>query len=118
MKALFYLPVCLAKGRSMIYFFAGRGDRPCHLKPFLVVPFDFLCFRFFYRNGEANDPLYGFRIQVTLIDNQACDIESTCLTRNGEFPLDDKSNNETDEKRYGELFTSSKPSCQIQNVCG
>ena len=73
---------------------------------------------FFYRNGEANDPLYGFRIQVTLIDNQACDIESTCLTRNGEFPLDDKSNNETDEKRYGELFTSSKPSCQIQNVCG
>ena len=72
----------------------------------------------FYRNGEANDPLYGFRIQVTLIDNQACDIESTCLTRNGEFPLDDKSNNETDEKRYGELFSSSKPSCQIQNVCG
>ena len=80
--------------------------------------FDFLCFLFFYRNGEANDPLYGFRIQVTLIDNQACDIESTCLTRNGEFPLDDKSNNETDEKRYGELFSSSKPSCQIQNVCG
>ena len=75
-------------------------------------------FPFFYRNGEANDPLYGFRIQVTLIDNQACDIESTCLTRNGEFPLDDKSNNETDEKRYGELFSSSKPSCQIQNVCG
>ena len=55
---------------------------------------------------------------MTLIDNQACDIESTCLTRNGEFPLDDKSNTETDEKRYGELFTSSKPSCQIQNVCG
>ena len=62
--------------------------------------------------------MYGFRIQVTLIDNQACDIKSTCLTRNGEFPLDDKSNNETDEKRYGELFSSSKPSCQIQNVCG
>ena len=73
---------------------------------------------FLYRNGEANDPLYGFRIQVTLIDNQACDIESTCLTRNGQFPLDFKLKDETDDTKYGELFTSSKPTCQIQNVCG
>ena len=73
-----------------------------------------------YKNAPGDEPLYGFRVKVTLIDNQDCDIESTCLTSIGELPLDTRPKNETItlNTTYGELFTSSKPSCQIQNVCG
>ena len=73
-----------------------------------------------YENAPADEPLYGFGVKVTLIDHQDCDIESTCLTSTGELPLDTRPKNKTLtlNTTYGELFTSSKPSCQIQNVCG
>ena len=57
------------------------------------------------------------RAKVILIDNEPCDIGSTCLTNTGELPNDTSSMKKPVYNRYGGKFIGSKPSCYTKNIC-
>ena len=70
----------------------------------------------FYNVGTLPD-FSHLRAKIILIDNEPCDIGSTCLTNTGQLPNDTSSINKPVYNRYRGNFIGSKPSCFTKNIC-
>ena len=63
---------------------------------------------------RRQEPLFGFNIEVTLIEDGLCDFNSTCLTNDGNLPFQDYG---FIRKQGNQFLISGRPQCRFRNIC-
>ena len=65
------------------------------------------------------DELYGFRTNVTLVDNVPCIPSATCekVTRRASNPNDWRWSSATKRQTGEEFFSEAPPDCRVNNIC-
>ena len=71
-------------------------------------------FRYSFGSRRRQEPLFGFNIEVTLIEDELCDFNSTCLTTDGNLPFQDYG---FIRKQGNQFLTSGRPQCRFRNIC-
>jgi hypothetical protein len=74
---------------------------------------------------DVSEPLYGFRVQVMLKEDEPCVLNETCLTSDGQLPTNVTLSSQEDDsssfhsRQTGEEFSSdAPPDCRTSNSLG